>query len=196
MRKEKLDELKSYMEEFKTLRVERLDGTGFITVERKLYTLNSGKSIIRENILKNRKDGSAAIILPLTKEYGTILVVEPRVLTKSGVGISLPAGYIEDGEEPVDAALRELKEETGYVPNRIEEICSYYQDEGCSKALNHSFIAYDVEKKYDQNLDKDEFIKYFECTYEEALELMDMGYINSANSMLTLEKSKQYVKRR
>lgn len=196
MRKEKLDELKSYMEEFKTLREERLDGTGFITVERKLYTLNSGKSIIRENILKNRKDGSAAIILPLTKEYGTILVVEPRVLTKSGVGISLPAGYIEDGEEPVDAALRELKEETGYVPNRIEEICSYYQDEGCSKALNHSFIAYDVEKKYDQNLDKDEFIKYFECTYEEALELMDMGYINSANSMLTLEKSKQYVKRR
>ena len=196
MRKEKLDELKSYMEEFKTLREERLDGTGFITVERKLYTLNSGKSIIRENILKNRKDGSAAIILPLTKEYGTILVVEPRVLTKSGVGISLPAGYIEDGEEPVDAALRELKEETGYVPNRIEEICSYYQDEGCSKALNHSFIAYDVEKKYDQNLDKDEFIKYFECTYEEALELMDMGYINSANSMLTLEKSKQYIKRR
>ena len=196
MRKEKLDELKSYMEEFKTLREERLEETGFITVERKLYTLNSGKSIIRENILKNRKDGSAAIILPLTKEYGTILVVEPRVLTKSGVGISLPAGYIEDGEEPVDAALRELKEETGYVPNRIEEICSYYQDEGCSKALNHSFIAYDVEKKYDQNLDKDEFIKYFECTYEEALELMDMGYINSANSMLTLEKSKQYVKRR
>jgi len=196
MRKEKLDELNSYMEEFKTLREERLEETRFITVERKLYTLNSGKSIIRENILKNRKDGSAAIILPLTKEYGTILVVEPRVLTKSGVGISLPAGYIEDGEEPVDAALRELKEETGYVPNRIEEICSYYQDEGCSKALNHSFIAYDVEKKYDQNLDKDEFIKYFECTYEEALELMDMGYINSANSMLTLEKSKQYVKRR
>ena len=110
MRKEKLDELKSYMEEFKTLREERLEETGFITVERKLYTLNSGKSIIRENILKNRKDGSAAIILPLTKEYGTILVVEPRVLTKSGVGISLPAGYIEDGEEPVDAALRELKE--------------------------------------------------------------------------------------
>lgn len=196
MRKEKLEELKSYIEEFKTVSSEKVDETGFITVERRLYTLNSGKSFTRENILKNGKDGSAAIILPLTKEYGTILVVEPRVLTKSGVGIGLPAGYIEDGEEPVSAALRELREETGYVPNKIEEICSYYQDEGCSKAFNHSFIAYDVEKKYEQNLDKDEYIKYFHCTYEEALELMDMGYINSANSMLTLEKSKQYIKRR
>ena len=196
MRKEKLDELKSYIEEFKTVDSKKVDGSGFLTIEKRLYTLNSGKIIARENILKNSKDGSACVILPLTKEYGTILVIEPRVLTKTGVGISLPAGYIEDDEEPVNAALRELKEETGYVPSRIEEICSYYQDEGCSRALNHSFIAYDVEKKYEQNLDKDEYVKYFECTYDEALELMDMGYINSANSMLTLEKSKQYIKRR
>ena len=43
---------------------------------------------------------------------------------------------------------------------------------------------------------QNEYVKYFECTYDEALELMDMGYINSANSMLTLEKSKQCIKRR
>ena len=45
-----------------------------------------------------------------------------------------------------------------------------------------------------QNLDKDEYIKYFECTYDEALELVDMEYINDAGSILLLEKSKVYMK--
>lgn len=195
MRKEKLEELKGYIEEFKTIKVEELENPGFLTIHKRLYTLQNGKQVTREILKKNKKDGSAAIILPLTKDLETILVIEPRVATKEGVGISLPAGYIEEGEDPVVAAQRELREETGSEASRIEEICSYYQDEGISGAFNHSFIAYDVEQKYEQDLDKDEFIKYFKCTYEEALELVELGYINGANSILTLEKSKQYIRR-
>lgn len=195
MRKEKLEELKGYIEEFKTIKVEELENPGFLTIHKRLYTLQNGKQVTREILKKNKKDGSAAIILPLTKDLETILVIEPRVATKEGVGISLPAGYIEEGEDPVVAAQRELREETGFEASRIEKICSYYQDEGISGAFNHSFIAYDVEQKYEQDLDKDEFIKYFKCTYEEALELVELGYINGANSILTLEKSKQYIRR-
>ena len=195
MRKEKLEELKGYIEEFKTRKVEELENPGFLTIHKRLYTLQNGKQVTREILKKNKKDGSAAIILPLTKDLETILVIEPRVATKEGVGISLPAGYIEEGEDPVVAAQRELREETGFEASHIEEICSYYQDEGISGAFNHSFIAYDVEQKHEQDLDKDEFIKYFKCTYEEALELVELGYINGANSILTLEKSKQYIRR-
>ena len=63
------------------------------------YTLNDGKKVIREEILKNGKAGSAVIVVPVIgKEILT--VVEPRVFTKLTVAVGFPAGYIEQGEEP------------------------------------------------------------------------------------------------
>ena len=52
------------------------------------------------------------------------------------------------------------------------------------------------EKKEEQNLDKDEYIRYFKCHYQEMLELVDMGYINDANSLITIEKSRQVLSKR
>ena len=64
------------------------------------------------------------------------------------------------------------------------------------RAKNHSVLALDAEKVSVQQLDDSEYIRYLECTYEEALELIDMGYINDANSIITLEKSKKLIRRR
>jgi ADP-ribose pyrophosphatase len=198
MRKSKLEELKSYIEELKTIKVlqSKKIYEGFLSINQIECLLNNNKTIKREEILKNGKSGSAAIVLPLIGKTDTLLVVQPRVLTSNTIGIELPAGYIEQGEDPEIAAIRELKEETGFIPKKIEKIASYYQDQGCSRALNHSFIGYDCKTVGAQSLDKDEYIRFFQCRYEEALELIDMGYINDANSILTLEKSKVYIKRR
>lgn len=197
MRKEKLEELNSYIEELQTAqKLKNQETGGFLNIESYDCYLKNGKKITREKIVKNNGKGSAATILPLTKEYNTILVVQPRVFTRSSVGIELPAGYIEKQEDKFEAALRELKEETGYVPKDIKLLASYYQDQGCMEAYNHSFIAFDCEKKSDQNLDQGEFIKYFECSFLEAIELAENGYINDVNSLFTLEKAKAIIKKR
>ncbi len=196
MRKEKLEELHQYIKELKTIKLEKTEQIpAFLTATTYLSTLTNNCTIKRERLLKNKKDGNAAIILPITKEHNTVLVVQPRVFTDRTVGIELPAGYIEKNELPIIAAARELKEETGYISSNIKLLTSYYQDQGCSGAKNYSFLALSCEKNYSQSLDPDEYIKYFECTFEEALELMELGYINDANSIITLEKSKQLVRR-
>lgn len=198
MRREKWDELNSYIEELKTIEVlDKIDiERGFLKIKKEWFKLNNGKIIFREKLVKGKKDGSAAIILPITKDKDVVLVVQPRPLTNLSVGIELPAGYIEDGELPEISAMRELKEETGYIPENIELLANYYQDQGCSSANNYGFLATGCEKKEEQNLDKDEYIRYFKCHYQEMLELVDMGYINDANSLITIEKSRQVLSKR
>ena len=194
MRIEKKEELESIIEEFKVVKKERLDVPAkFIKSEVYDCTLNNGKVITREKIVKAGKDGSAAIILPVKTNGEVVLTVEPRVFSKRTVGIGIPAGYIEKGEQPYIAALRELEEETGLVPKSITNLGGFYQDMGCSAAYNEAFLAEGCEKLMDQHLDPEEYIKYFDCTYEEALELIDMGYIEGCNAIITLERARKHL---
>lgn len=197
IREEKLKELESYINEFKTIKDtnEGLISKGFLSIEKHTCLLNNGKTIVREKIIKNNKDGSACTILPVTEDGNVILVVQPRVFSKLTVGIEFPAGYVEENEEPIISAKRELEEETGYTCSNMILLAKYYQDEGCSAAFNYSYLAQDCKKTNEQRLDKDEYIRYFECTFEEALELLDLGYICGVNSTLSLEKAKNYFKR-
>lgn len=196
MRKEKLEELNEYVELLMTKRKKLMEMTGdFIKVNKYLVELNNGEVITREKILKGNNDGNASIVLPVTVDGNVILVVQPRVFTRSGVGIELPAGYVDVGEEYEDAARRELFEETGYVPENIRLLGQFYQDQGCSSAYNKSFLAEGCRKIGSQSLDSSEFIKYFECSVDELYELVELGMINDLQSQYTIEKAKQYIRR-
>lgn len=199
IRNEKLEELKEIVNELKTIKViERQIRQEKKFLQSKVYSfkLNNGVMIPREKLIKGGKDGSAAIVMPVLENNEVLTIIEPRVFTELTVGVGFPAGYIEKDEIPLVGALRELKEETGYVPKEMIEIDSFYQDEGVSSALNHIFLALDCEKKFEQELDKDEIVKYMTFTYEELLELEKLGYIKGCNSKLALVKSKIYMKGR
>ena len=196
MRKEKIDELYGYVELLKTKKKNLLEKTGnFINVEKYLIELNNGEVITREKILKGNNAGNASIVLPITIDGNVILVVQPRVFTRIGVGIELPAGYVDEGEDYEDAARRELFEETGYVPENVRLLGEFYQDQGCSGAYNKSFLAEGCRKIGSQSLDSSEFIKYFECSVDELYELVELGMINDLQSQYTIEKAKQYIRR-
>ena len=196
MRKEKIEELEKIIDSLKTIKKEKLTKKPrFIKSEVYRCRLNNDKTITREKILKNNKDGSAAIILPVTSDNNVVLTVEPRVFSKRTVGIGIPAGYIEDGEDSYVAALRELEEETGLVPDKLTNMGGFYQDMGCSSAYNETFLATGCRWLKNQNLDEGEYIKYFECTYDEALELVDMNYIEGCNAIIALNRAKKYIKK-
>ena len=188
MRKEIINAL----EELRTLCMTKKDNNKFLFIESYVCELNNGRTIKRERILKNNKDGSAVVIYPITTDEKIILAVEPRVFTKSTVGVGLPAGYIEEKEEPIEAVKRELLEETGYESNNLIHLGAFYQDQGCSSAFNHYFLALDCKKISEQNLDESEIIKYFLVDNSELEELLESGYITGLNSGYLIEKVKNY----
>lgn len=195
MRAEKLRELHSYIEELKVKKMELLEKNGqFLTAERHIIELNNGEVLQREKLLKTGKDGNASIILPITNDGEVLLVVQPRVFTSEGVLVELPAGYVDEGESYEESARRELFEETGYVPEKMTLLGSFYQDQGCSGAYNQAFLAKGCKKIGRQHLDGDEVIRYFKCSYDEMLELVSMGMIGDCQSQFAIERSRQYLK--
>lgn len=192
MRQDIIDSL----EELKTIVKTKKDPVNFLKIESYLCKLNNGKEITRERLIKGNTDGSAAIIFPITVNNKIILAIEPRVFTKRTVGIGFPAGYINEGELPLDAAKRELLEETGYATDNLIHLGSFYQDQGCSGAFNHYYLALNCVKISEQVLDESEYIKYILVDEEELNELLENGYITGLNTAYLLEKGKSYLKRR
>lgn len=175
--------------------IERKEQDKFIKSIAREYTLNSGEIILREEILKGGENGSAVIVIPVIQDE-IIAVIEPRVFNKLTVGVGFPAGYVNPNETPEQSAIRELEEETGYTSEKLVKLDEFYQDEGCSSALNTIYLALDCKKKCEQHLDKDEYIEYIVLHYDELVELEQRGYIMGANSKLAILRMEKYFRKK
>ena len=186
MDSEKAAKLKAVIEKLKPIKYELISSYDEGYIGKKVYNVYYGDGTIKkcEQITKNKNNGDAVVIIPITEDNKYVMIVEARPNVEYGVAIEFPAGMVDEGESPLLAAKRELLEETGYDVFDIEEIEWHYQDQGCGKAIIRTYVATGCKKIKKQDLDSEEKIEPIEMTYEEILELIKNNELNDANSKI------------
>lgn len=127
--------------------------------------------------------GGVTIIAVTDK--GEILMVEQYRKPAEENLLELPAGKLEENEEPVICAKRELVEETGYQAGKIEYLFSFYSTPGFSNEVLHLFFASSL-KEIGIDPDEDENIKVHFLKKEDILDFINSGKIKDSKSIVGL----------
>jgi ADP-ribose pyrophosphatase len=86
----------------------------------------------------------AVCVVPFRAD-GCILMVHQFRLAAGRVLLEIPAGTMEEGENPEECAGRELEEETGYKPGAIRKLFSAYLSPGYSTEKIHAYVATNLQ---------------------------------------------------
>jgi ADP-ribose pyrophosphatase len=126
----------------------------------------------------------AVVIMPVDAE-GRILWITQYRYAAARTLLELPAGTLEEGEEPLACAHREVIEEVGFAAGDLQPLGGFYSAPGfCSEYL-HAFLATSLRETYAAG-DEDEDITVVPLTLEETYARLDAGEIIDAKSIATL----------
>jgi ADP-ribose pyrophosphatase len=160
-----------------TLEVDRVVEPGGIEVDREVV----------------RHPGSS-VVLPITADGDLVLVRQYRY----AVGEFLweaPAGHIDAGELPEEAARRELVEETGYYPGRLQKLLDFYPAPGFTDERMHLFRATELEKR-EPRPEEDENIEVRVFDVKEARRMISAHEIRDAKTLVALSFLEERPSRR
>ena len=151
--------------------------------------LDNGETAVREYV---RHPGGVAIV-PVV-DHNVILLRQFRIAIEREL-IELPAGLLEPNEEPIDCAVRELEEETGYRARELVPLASYFSSVGFANERMHIFLAIDPEKTT-RKLEADERVREVLMPIETVREKLDAQEFEDAKTIIGLRELLAYLNRK
>jgi len=101
--------------------------------------LPSGRETKREIV----EHSDCVAIVAIDGDDNVLLVKQFRKPVEKEL-LEIPAGGIEPREDPITTVRRELREETGYLPKRIERLGGFYSSPGYCTEYLHLYLATDL----------------------------------------------------
>ncbi len=145
--------------------------------------LPNGKQALRE--VADHPGGVAIVAID---RDGSVLTVKQYRYAFSRVMEEIPAGKLERGEDPDEAALRELREETGAVPERFEKLGELIVSPGAYGEVLHLYLAEGLEFG-EASPDEDEFLDLVRTPFEEMVRRVTDGELADAKTVAGVLKA-------
>jgi 8-oxo-dGTP pyrophosphatase MutT (NUDIX family) len=101
--------------------------------------LPDGRIVVREVV-----DHPGAVVIAALDAHGCITLVRQYRHAVADRLLELPAGTLEPGEEPLETAMRELREEAGLVAGRWDRLGTFFSSPGFLREQMHAFLARDL----------------------------------------------------
>mgnify|MGYP001247232260 FL=1 len=166
----------------KTIRTKKIFSGNIISVQVDDVLLPNGKESKREIV----KHPGAVAIIPVTKNGNMIFVKQFRKPLERSL-IEIPAGKIEENEDPEITAVRELEEETGFTTDTLTYVASFYTSPGFADEIIHLYYTDQLRPLTERvEGDEDEFVEIVELSLEEAEQYVRDKKIYDAKTMYAL----------
>lgn len=145
--------------------------------------------VSRQSLLDHKPTVAA---VPIGPDGKLIMLKQYRPAVRDFL-IEIPAGNMDEGENPEQCVMRELAEETGYSSRNLVKIYEGYLVPGYGNEYMYFYLAFDL---YASELpgDADEVIEKFSVTLDEALAMMERGDIKDSKTALALCLTERYLR--
>ncbi|MGN0707221.1 MAG: NUDIX domain-containing protein [Faecalibacterium sp.] len=155
-----------------------------VTLTKDTALLENGKTALREVVHHN----GGACVLPYFED-GTIYLVRQFRYAMQQELWELPAGKLEPGEDPFEAAKRELSEECGVTADHYISLGEFYPTVGYDTEVIYTWIATGLHESA-MHLDEDEFLTPDRIPLEKAYEMVMNNEIRDGKTVAGILKLK------
>jgi ADP-ribose pyrophosphatase len=173
--------------EEKTLSEERIYEGKIINLKKQKVTVKSGTSY-REII----EHSGGAVIIAVTGERRMAMIRQFRK-PAGKVMFEVPAGKIDPGEDPMDAAIRELREETGYTAPSVKYLTRFYPTVGYSEEVLYLYLMEGLTPG-ETDFDENEAIDMEDWSIDDLHQMVMRGEIDDAKTIIAIEYANSLVK--
>lgn len=167
----------------KTLKCNTVFEGKIITVHVDDIELDDGSKAFREVV----EHSGGVCVVPLTDEGEIIMVRQYRYPFKREL-LEIPAGKLERGEDPLEAAKRELEEECGVVAEKVISLGEIYPTVAYCSEIIYMYAAKSF-KKTAQHLDEGEFLGIEKVKLQDAVDMIMGGEIRDAKTVAAILKT-------
>lgn len=126
--------------------------------------------------------GAAGAVI---KKGGNVLLIKQYREAVDGCVIEIPAGLLEDGEEPERCVRREMFEEVGATGGRLRKLTEFYTSPGYSSEIFHLYLLEDPDIGQSQP-EHSEQIELYELPIDEAVKKIYTGEITDSKTIIGL----------
>ncbi|MCD7854674.1 MAG: NUDIX hydrolase [Clostridiales bacterium] len=163
---------------YKTLKTENIFKGKILDIKVDTVLLPNGNTTTREVVIHN----DAAAMVAVDDEGKILFVTQYRHAIGQDL-LEIPAGILEEGEDPQECALRELEEETSYKAGKIRHLTSFHTSAGCSNEVLHIYLCTELTKG-SYNYDEYEFLTDSRLTLDEAMSKILSGEITDSKTII------------